>query len=85
MSYRGINTVTIQMFYGVIRALGNLKYVPRPKRNLISMGTLNKSDYGYSTNARRLKVTKEIWVEKVSMATMLQISLQRIRSKRESR
>ena len=39
---KGIGIVRIKMFDGVIRALGNVRYIPRLKKNLISLGTLDR-------------------------------------------
>lgn len=42
----------------MIRTLVNVICVPRLKKNLISLGTLDKASYGYTPKATRLKVTK---------------------------
>lgn len=55
---RGIGTVRIRMFDGMIRALGNVRYVPRLRKNLISLGTLDEASYGYKSKKGRLRVTK---------------------------
>ncbi|CAL2237676.1 unnamed protein product [Prunus armeniaca] len=46
------------MFDEMIRVLGNVRYVPRLKKNLISLGTLDEADYGYESKKGRLRVAK---------------------------
>ncbi|KAI5312192.1 hypothetical protein L3X38_041365 [Prunus dulcis] len=46
------------MFDGMIRVLGNVRYVPRLRKNLISLGTLDEVDYGYESKKGRLRVAK---------------------------
>ncbi|TQD95075.1 hypothetical protein C1H46_019343 [Malus baccata] len=55
---RGIGTVQIRMFDGMIRALGNFRYVPRLRKNLISLGTLDEAGYEYKSKKGRLRVIK---------------------------
>ncbi|CAL2238507.1 unnamed protein product [Prunus armeniaca] len=46
------------MFDGMIRVLGNVRYVPRLRKNLISLGTLDEAGYGYESKKGRLRVAK---------------------------
>ena len=39
----GIGTVCIKMFDGIVRELKKVRYVPKLKRNLISVGALKLS------------------------------------------
>ncbi|CAL8167282.1 unnamed protein product [Prunus armeniaca] len=55
---KGIGTVGIKMFDGMIRVLGNVRYVPRLRKNLISLGTLDEAGYGYESKKGRFRVTK---------------------------
>ncbi|KAH0973974.1 hypothetical protein GBA52_015873 [Prunus armeniaca] len=55
---KGIGTVQIRMFDGMIRVLGNIRYVPRLRKNLISLGTLDEAGYGYESKKRRVRVAK---------------------------
>ncbi|CAL2259854.1 unnamed protein product [Prunus armeniaca] len=55
---KGIGTVQIRMFDGMIRVLGNVRYVPRLRKNLISLGTLDEAGYGYESKKRRVRVAK---------------------------
>ncbi|CAL8118972.1 unnamed protein product [Prunus armeniaca] len=55
---KGISTVRIRMFDGMIRVLGNVRYVPRLRKNLISLGTLDEAGYGYESKKGRLRVAK---------------------------
>ncbi|CAL8168905.1 unnamed protein product [Prunus armeniaca] len=55
---KGIDTVRIRMFNGMIRVLGNVRYVPRLRKNLISLGTLDEVSYGYESKKGRLRVAK---------------------------
>ncbi|PON54809.1 LOW QUALITY PROTEIN: Gag-Pol-related retrotransposon family protein [Trema orientale] len=43
----GIGSISIRMFDGVTRILKNVRHVPELKRSLISLGTLDKSGYGF--------------------------------------
>ena len=38
--------------------MGNVRYVPRLRKNLISLGTLYEAGYGYKSKKGRLRVTK---------------------------
>ena len=55
---KGIGTVRIIMFDGMIQVLGNDRYVPRLRKNLISLGTLDEASYGYESKKGRLSVAK---------------------------
>ena len=50
----GIGTINIQMFDGRTRELKEVRYVPELKRNLISLGMVDKM--GYSIKAEKWKV-----------------------------
>ncbi|KAL6205148.1 hypothetical protein ACLB2K_022411 [Fragaria x ananassa] len=46
------------MHDGVVRKLENVRYIPKLRKNLISLGTLDKAGYRYSSKEGRLKVIK---------------------------
>ena len=54
----GICNIRIKMFDGVVRMLCNVKHVPKVKKNLISLGTLDSNGYGYKFVGGVIKVTK---------------------------
>ena len=54
----GVGTIRIQMFDGVVRTLGNVKYILDLKRNLISLSTLDANGYKYTGEGGVLKVSK---------------------------
>ena len=54
----GIGTIRIKMFDGVVRTLGDVRYVPDLKRNLISLSTLGSNGYRYTGEGGVSKVTK---------------------------
>ncbi|KAL6124202.1 hypothetical protein ACLB2K_076717 [Fragaria x ananassa] len=54
----GIGSVKIKMHDGVVRKLENVRYIPKLRKNLISLGTLDKASYRYSSKEGRLKVIK---------------------------
>ena len=51
-------SVHIATHDGLIRMLTNVRYVPELKRNLISLGELDRADYSYKFEKGALKVTK---------------------------
>ncbi|KAL8471904.1 hypothetical protein ACS0TY_029223 [Phlomoides rotata] len=55
---RGIGSVRIRMFNGVIRVLRNVRYVPDLIRNLISLGMFDSMGYTFQSGKGELKVTK---------------------------
>ncbi|XP_040372400.1 uncharacterized protein LOC112194950 [Rosa chinensis] len=54
----GIGSVKIRMHDGVVRTLENVRYIPKLRKNLISLGTLDKAGYRYRSEEERLKVLK---------------------------
>ncbi|KAH9770761.1 hypothetical protein KPL71_012475 [Citrus sinensis] len=54
----GIGTVTITMHDGVDRELRNVRYVPKLRRNLISLGTVDQSGCSIKAENGELQVTK---------------------------
>ena len=54
----GIGSIRIKMFDGIIRTLTDVRYIPKMKRNLISMSALDAKGYKYSGGDSVLKVTK---------------------------
>jgi len=55
---KGIGTVQIKMFDGMIRELKEVRYVPQFKRNIISVGTLETLGLEISIKDEILKMTK---------------------------
>ncbi|KAK2971434.1 hypothetical protein RJ640_028472 [Escallonia rubra] len=54
----GIGTIKIKMFEGIVRTLGDVRYIPDVKKILISLGTLDSIDYNISLKGRVNKVSK---------------------------
>ncbi|KAK3021368.1 hypothetical protein RJ639_046001 [Escallonia herrerae] len=54
----GIGTIKIEMFDGIVRTLGDVRYIPDFKKNLISLGTLDSIDCSISIKGGVIKVTK---------------------------
>jgi len=55
---KGICTVHIKMFDGMVRKLKEVRYVPQVKKNFISVGTLEALDHGVSTRDGALKMIR---------------------------
>jgi len=55
---KGIGTVQIKMFDGMVRELKEVRYVPQLKRNLISVHTLKTSGLKLSIRDGIFKMTK---------------------------
>jgi hypothetical protein len=43
----GVGSIRIRMFNGIVRELMNVRYVPKLKSNLISLGVLDFCGYKY--------------------------------------
>ena len=54
----GIGTMAINMHDGKIRTLKEVRHVPDLKRNLISLGTLDKSGYNFKAKNGKLTISK---------------------------
>ncbi|KAK2975045.1 hypothetical protein RJ640_021054 [Escallonia rubra] len=54
----GICTIKIKMFDGIVRTLGDVRYIPDLKKNLISLGTLDSIDCSISIKGGVMKVSK---------------------------
>ena len=54
----GIGSIQIKMFDGIIRTLTDVRYIPKMKRNLISVSALDAKGHKYSGGDSVLKVTK---------------------------
>ena len=55
---KGIGTVQIKMFDGIVSELKEVRYVPQLKRNLISIGALKALGHKVSVRHGVLKITK---------------------------
>lgn len=53
-----IGNVSIKMFDGKVHTLSNVRYVPKQKRNLIFLSTLDSQDYKFTEKGDVLKVSK---------------------------
>ncbi|KAK2974751.1 hypothetical protein RJ640_010011 [Escallonia rubra] len=51
-------TIKIKMFDGIVRTLGDVRYIPDLKKNLISLGTLDSIDCSISIKGGVMKVSK---------------------------
>ena len=58
----GIETGRIKMFDGVVKTLGDVRHIPDPKRNLISLNTLDSRRYKYTCEDGVLKASKGVLV-----------------------
>jgi len=54
----GIGMVKVKMYDGSIRTFGNVRHVPSPKKNLISLGNLDANSLTYSSSGGKLKIYK---------------------------
>ncbi|VFQ63901.1 unnamed protein product [Cuscuta campestris] len=54
----GVGVVKMKMFNGVVRTLGNVAYVPKLRRNLISLSQLDSEGYEYKARGGVVRVTK---------------------------
>ncbi|KAK3008658.1 hypothetical protein RJ639_014722 [Escallonia herrerae] len=54
----GIGTIQIKMFDGIVRTLGDVRYIPDLKKSLISLGTLDSIDCSTSIKGEVMKVSK---------------------------
>jgi hypothetical protein len=54
----GIGTVKIKMHDGIVRTLGDVRFIPDLRKNLISLGILERNGYSYSAFGGKLKVTR---------------------------
>ncbi|KAK2983620.1 hypothetical protein RJ640_023154 [Escallonia rubra] len=54
----GIGTIKIKMFDGIMRTLGDVRYILDLKKNLISLGTLDSIDCSMSIKDGVMKVSK---------------------------
>ena len=59
---QGIGSVKIRMHDGIVRVLDKVRHVPKLKKNLISLGTLDKAGYKYCSEGGILKVIKGLLV-----------------------
>ncbi|KAK3040178.1 hypothetical protein RJ639_028428 [Escallonia herrerae] len=54
----GIGTIKIKMFDRIVRTLGDVRYIPDLKKNLISLGTLDSINCSISIKGGVMKVSK---------------------------
>jgi len=54
----GVGTVKIRMYDGTVRTLGGVRYAPRLRRNLISLGTLDSGGCSFSAQGGALEVVR---------------------------
>ncbi|KAG8474731.1 hypothetical protein CXB51_031459 [Gossypium anomalum] len=58
----GVETIKVKMFDGVVRTLSDMRHVPKLKRNLISLSTLDSKGYKYTAESGVLKISKGSFV-----------------------
>ncbi|KAK2978726.1 hypothetical protein RJ640_015257 [Escallonia rubra] len=58
----GIGTIKIKMFDGIVRTLGDVRYIPDLKKSLISLGTLDSIDCSIFLKGGVTKVNKDTMV-----------------------
>ncbi|KAG8474474.1 hypothetical protein CXB51_031434 [Gossypium anomalum] len=54
----GVGTIKVKMFDRVVRTLSDVRHVPKLKRNLISLSTLDSKGYRYTAESGVLKISK---------------------------
>ena len=54
----GIGSVHVRCHDGIMRTITEVRHVPDLKKNLISLGTLDKQGYKYMSEGGTMKVTK---------------------------
>ena len=54
----GIGSVQVRCYDGIVRTITKVHHVPDLKKNLISLGTLDKQGYKYTSEGGTMKVTK---------------------------
>ncbi|KAG8472495.1 hypothetical protein CXB51_034177 [Gossypium anomalum] len=54
----GVGTIKVKIFDGVVRILSDMRHVPKLKRNLISLSTLDSKGYRYTAESGVLKISK---------------------------
>ena len=54
----GIGEIKIRMFDGIVRTLGDVRFIPELRKNLISPGQLDNLGLTYKAKGDILKVTK---------------------------
>ena len=54
----GIDTIRIKMYDGFIRTLTDVRHVPKLKKNLISLGTLDSNGCTYKAEGGVLRISK---------------------------
>lgn len=58
-SVRGIGTIKLRLADGSLKILKSVRFVPELKRNLISLGTLDRAGFTYKSENGQLKVSKD--------------------------
>ena len=58
MDVMGVGVVKIKMLSGVVHTFDKVAYVPKFRRNLISLSQLDSEGYGYKAHGGVMKVTK---------------------------
>jgi len=54
----GLGTVKVKMFDGVVRTLGSVAYVPKPRKNLISLSQLDSKGCKCFIAGGAMKITR---------------------------
>ncbi|KAG8483625.1 hypothetical protein CXB51_023496 [Gossypium anomalum] len=54
----GVERIKVKKFDGVVRTLSDVRHVPKLKRNLISLSTLDSKGYRYTAKSGVLKISK---------------------------
>ena len=57
-----VGTIKVKMFDGVVRTLSDVRHIPKLKRNLISLSTLDSKGYKYTAESRVLNISKSSFV-----------------------
>ncbi|KAG8478631.1 hypothetical protein CXB51_028491 [Gossypium anomalum] len=54
----GVGTIKVKMFDGVVRTFSDIRHVPKLKKNLISLSTIDSKGYRYTVESGVLKISK---------------------------
>ncbi|KAG8498562.1 hypothetical protein CXB51_004879 [Gossypium anomalum] len=64
----GVGIIKVKMFDGVFRTLSDVRHVPKLKRNLISLSTLDSKGYRYTAESRGSTLTGDAAVTSSSLS-----------------
>ena len=63
---RGIGSIKLRMYDGLVRILSNVRFIPEVERNLISLGTVERKGFLFISEKGEMKVCKGDQVKMVA-------------------